>query len=73
MFMSKTPILSLVSRLLALECLQVYPHAIKVFLPPFYPLSTFGGAHMTKNTRLLVPAQLQCLCSGAWEPGNEAN
>ena len=27
---------------------------------------------MTKNTRLSTPAQLQCLRSGAWEPGNEA-
>ena len=34
-------------------------------------LLTFGAFHMTKNTRLSTPAQLQCLCSGAWEPGNE--
>ena len=26
-----------------------------------------------KNTRLSMSAQLQCLSSGAWEPGNEAN
>ena len=26
-----------------------------------------------KNTRLSMPVQLKCLCSGMWEPGNEAN
>ena len=28
---------------------------------------------MRKNTKLSTPAQLQCLRSRAWEPGNEAN
>ena len=46
-----------------------YTHAQ---LSPLYLLSTFGAFHMTKNTRLSTPAQLQCLRSGAWEPGNEA-
>ena len=46
-----------------------YSHAQ---LNTFYLLSTFTAFHMTKNTRLSTPAQLQCLCSGAWEPGNEA-
>ena len=41
-------------------------------LRSFYPLSTFQAAHVTKNTRLSTPAQLQCSRSGAWEPGNEA-
>ena len=38
-----------------------------------YPLSTFDGIHVRKNTRLSLPAQLQCLCSEAREPGNEAS
>ena len=29
--------------------------------------------HVRKDTRLSTPAQLKCLCSGAWEPGNEAS
>ena len=28
--------------------------------------------HVTKNTRLFMPAQLQCSHSRAWGPGNEA-
>ena len=47
-----------------------YAHAQ---LSSFYLLSTFGAFHVTKNTRLSTPAQLQCSRSGAWEPGNEAN
>ena len=39
---------------------------------PLYPLSTLDGAHVRKHTRLSTPAQLQCSCSRAWEPGNEA-
>ena len=46
-----------------------YAHAQ---LSSLYLLSTFGAFHMTKNTRLSTPAQLQCSHSGAWEPGNEA-
>ena len=46
-----------------------YAHAQ---LSPLYLLSTFGAFHVTKNTRLSTPAQLQCSCSRAWEPGNEA-
>ena len=46
--------------------LRVCPCAIKVF-------STFGAAHVRKHTRLSPPAQLQCLHSGAEEPGNEAS
>ena len=42
-------------------------------LSSLYPLSTFTTSHVRKNTRLFVPAQLQCSRSGAWEPGNEAN
>ena len=42
-------------------------------LSSLYPLSTFTTSHVRKNTRLFVPAQLQCSHSGAWEPGNEAN
>jgi len=41
-------------------------------LSSLYLLSTFGTFHVTKNTRLSTPAQLQCSRSGAWEPGNEA-
>ena len=41
-------------------------------LSSLYLLSIFGAFHVTKNTRLSTPAQLQCLRSGAWEPGNEA-
>ena len=33
---------------------------------------SFTTSHVWKNTRLYMPAQLQCLCSRAWEPGNEA-
>ena len=40
-------------------------------LNSFYLRSTFDGAHVRKNTRLSLPAQLQCLCSGAEEPGSE--
>ena len=47
-----------------------YAHAQ---LSSLYLLSTFGAFHMTKNTRLSTPAQLQCSRSGAWEPGNEAS
>ena len=47
-----------------------YAHAQ---LTPLYLLSTFGAFHVTKNTRLSTPAQLQCSHSGAWEPGNEAS
>ena len=43
--------------------LQVHPRAIKVSLPPLYP----GRFSHEKNTRLSMPAQLQCLRSGAWE------
>ena len=35
-------------------------------------MSTFTASHMRKNTRLSMPAQLQCSRSRAWEPGNEA-
>ena len=48
--------------------LWVHPHTVKVSLLP----STLDAFHMTKNTRLSTPAQLQCSRSGAWEPGNEA-
>ena len=41
-------------------------------LSSFYLLSTFGAFHVTKNTRLSTPAQLQCSRSQGWEPGNEA-
>ena len=41
-------------------------------LRSFYPLSTFDGSHVRKSTRLSTPAQLQCLHSRVWEPGNEA-
>ena len=44
-----------------------YAHAQ---LRSFYPLSTFNDFLGTKNTRLSMPAQLQC--SGLWDPGNEA-
>ena len=47
-----------------------YAHAQ---LSPLYLLSTFGAFHVTKNTRLSTPAQLQCLRSRAWKPGNEAS
>ena len=36
-------------------------------------MSTFGAAHVRKNTRLSTPAQLQCSHSGVWEPGNKAS
>ena len=36
-------------------------------------MSTFGAAHVRKDTRLSPPAQLQCSCFGVWDPGNEAN
>ena len=48
--------------------LRVRPRTIKVSL---YPLSTFTAFHVTKTTRLSMPAHLQCSHSGAWEPGNE--
>ena len=48
---------------------RVYAHAQ---LSSLYPLSTFTAFHVRKNTRLSMPAQLQCLRSGAWEPGSEA-
>ena len=48
--------------------LWVCPRTIKVSLPPLY-LQQFSHG---KNTRLSPPAQLQCLYSGVWEPGNEA-
>ena len=47
-----------------------YAHAQ---LRSFYSLSTFDAFRVTKYTRLSVPAQLQCLHSWAWEPGNRAN
>ena len=34
--------------------------------------SIFCTFHVTKNTRLSTPAQLQCSHSRAWEPGNKA-
>ena len=37
-----------------------------------YLSSIFFAFHVTKNTRLSMPAQLQCSRSGAREPGNEA-
>ena len=37
-----------------------------------YLASIFCAFHVTKNTRLSTTAQLQCLRSRAWEPGNEA-
>ena len=46
-----------------------YTHAQ---LSSFYLLSTFTAFHVTKNTRLSTPAQLQCSRSGAWGPGNKA-
>ena len=44
---------------------------VHVQLRSFYLRSTFDGAHARKNTRLCLPAQLQCSCSGAEEPGSE--
>ena len=41
-------------------------------LRSLYPLSAFDTAHVRENTRLSPPAQVQCLRSGAWEPGNAA-
>ena len=41
-------------------------------LRSFYLRSTFDGAHVRKNTRLSLPAQLQCSRSRAEEPGSEA-
>jgi len=38
----------------------------------FYLVSTFDSDHVRKNTRLFMPAQLQCSHSGVWEPGNGA-
>ena len=40
----------------------------QLHVSPLYLLSTFGAIHVTKNTRLSTPAQLQCSRSGAWEP-----
>ena len=34
--------------------------------------SIYCTFHVTKNTRLSTPAQLQCSHSRVWEPGNEA-
>ena len=45
-----------------------YAHAQ---LSPLYFLSIFTASHVRKNTRLSTPAQLQCSCSRAWEPGNK--
>ena len=42
-------------------------------LRSFYFGSTFGGAHVRKNARLSPHAQVQCLRSGAEEPGNKAS
>ena len=36
-------------------------------------MSIFCAFHVTKNTRLSTPAQLQCSRSRVWVPGNEAN
>ena len=47
---------------------QVRLCMIKVSLPSLYP----DAAHVRKNTRLSLPAQLQCLCSGAEEWSNKA-
>ena len=44
--------------------LQVHPHTIKVSLPLLY-LYCFSHE---QNTRLFMLAQLQCSCSGVWEP-----
>ena len=41
------------------------------YAPHNCSLSTFDAAHV-RNTRLSTPTQLRCLCSGEWEPGNEA-
>ena len=51
--------------------LWVCPDSIKVFAPPFY---LWRCSREKKNTRLSMPAQLQCSRSGVWEPGpgNEA-
>ena len=46
-----------------------YAHAP---LRSFYLVSTFDGAHVRKNTWFFTPAKLQCLRSGACEPGNKA-
>ena len=48
----------------------IRPHTIKVASTSRL---SFSASHVTKNTRLSMPAQLQCSCSRAWEPGNEAN
>ena len=42
-------------------------------LRSFYPVSTFDGVHMRKNTSLSLSAQFQCSRSGAEEPGNETS
>ena len=42
---------------------------IKVSVPPLYLWRFLCDK---KNTRLSTPAQLQCLRSKVWEPGNEA-
>jgi len=47
----------------------VCTRTIKSSLPPLY----LWRFHVTKNTRLSTPAQLQCSRSGAWEPGNEVS
>ena len=41
-----------------------YAHAQ---LSSLYLLPTFTASHVSKNTRLSTPAQLQCSHSGAWD------
>ena len=48
------------------------PHPVRKPSPLPHLASIFSAFHVTKNTRLSTPAQLQCSRSGAWEPGNEA-
>ena len=50
--------------------LWVCPCTIKVSLQPLYP---WRCSCEEKNTRLSLPAQLQCLLSIVWEPGNECH
>ena len=46
-----------------------YAHAQLSSLYLLSTLNGFGAFHVTKNTRLSTPAQLQCSRSGAWERG----
>ena len=50
---------------------QVFGYACPQLLRSLYPLSTINAFHVTKNTRLSTPGQLQCLHFGVWKPGNE--